>query len=393
MTELFYREPAWPTFGRVRERALARVRERALATLDAAGIRINGDRPFDIQLHDEDAFFEAVAADGLSGARDAYVDGHWDVDRFDELTHRLLRAGNDTPYAGMVERLVTRIGGRFFNRQAGSRGAAVSRHYDLGNDLYEAMLDPLLNYSCGYWREATNLDDAQIAKLDLVCRKLGLAKGMRLLDIGCGWGGLARFAAERYGVSVVGVTISARQLELARERCRGLPVELRLQDYRTLRNERFDAVASIGMFEHVGHKNYPLYFDVVRRVLADDGLFLLHTIGGSETETSFDPWTERNIFPNTMLPSARQITAAVEGRFVVEDWHNFGADYDRTLMAWYARFEEAWPRLRATYGERFYRVWRCYLLTSAGGFRARQHQLWQLVLSPRGLLGGHRSTR
>jgi cyclopropane-fatty-acyl-phospholipid synthase len=369
------------------------VRERALATLDAAGIRINGDRPYDMQIHDEDALFAAVAAGGLTGARDAYVAGHWDAERLDELTYRLFRSGSDVPYAGLVERWGVRIGGWLFNRQAGARSAEVSRHYDLGNDLYEAMLDPLMNYSCGYWRDAATLDDAQLAKLELVCKKLGLTKGMRLLDIGCGWGGLARYAAERHGVRVVGVTISSRQLELARERCRGLPVELRLQDYRALAGERFDAVASIGMFEHVGHKNYRPFMDVVRRVLSDDGLFLLHTIGGSETETSFDPWMERNIFPNSMLPSARQITAAAEGRFVIEDWHNFGADYDRTLLAWYERFAAAWPGLAAAYGERFFRLWRCYLLTSAGAFRARQHQLWQLVLSPRGVQGGYRSPR
>jgi len=380
MTELLFEPPRL---------LFSRVRERARSALDAAGIRIGGDRPHDIQVHDERAFFEAVATGGLTGARDAYVDGHWDADRLDDVTYRLLRTGSEVPYAGVIERVVARIGGQLFNRQAGTRGKAVSRHYDLGNDLYEAMLDPLMSYSCGYWRNATTLEEAQLAKLELVCKKLGLVKGMRLLDIGCGWGGLARYAAERHGVSVVGITISSRQLELARERCRGLPVELRLQDYRMLRDERFDAVASIGMFEHVGHKNYRPFMEVVRRVLREDGLFLLHTIGGSETMTSFDPWMERNIFPNSMLPSAQQISAAAEGRFVIEDWHNFGADYDRTLLAWYERFDAAWPRLRAAYGDRFYRVWRCYLLTNAGAFRAREHHLWQLVLSPRGVAGGY----
>jgi len=254
------------------------------------------------------------------------------------------------------------------------------------------MLGKRLVYSCGYWNEAEDLDGAQEAKLDLVCRKLGLASGMHVLDIGCGWGEALRFAATHYGVSGVGITISEEQAQFARALCTGLPIEIRSQDYRDL-NERFDRIWSIGMFEHVGLKNYRIYFEVVRQCLAADGLTLLHTIGGSRSTNHTDPWIEKYIFPNSMLPSAMQISAAHEGLFVMEDWHNFGADYDRTLMAWRRNFEHDWPLLRDRYDERFYRMWRFYLSASAASFRCRRNQLWQIVLSPEGVPNGYRALR
>jgi cyclopropane-fatty-acyl-phospholipid synthase len=287
------------------------------------------------------------------------------------------------------------VEGRINNLQRRDWNREAVRHYDLGNDLYRAMLDRNMVYSCAYWRDATTLDEAQEAKLDLVCRKLGLSPGMRVLDIGCGWGGLARFAATRYGVSVVGITISREQAQLATEVCRGLPVTIRVQDYRELEagGERFDRIVSLGMLEHVGHKNYRGYLRIARKNLAPDGLFLLHTIGGNESKTSYDRWMNGNIFPNAHLPSAAQLTRACEGIMIIEDWHNFGADYDKTLMCWFENFDRGWPSLRSRYGDRFYRTWKCYLLTCAGAFRARAAQLWQLVLSPSGVRGGYRAPR
>jgi cyclopropane-fatty-acyl-phospholipid synthase len=254
------------------------------------------------------------------------------------------------------------------------------------------MLDTRMIYSCGYWAEAETLEQAQEHKLDLVCRKLGLQPGMRVLDIGCGWGGAARFMAERYQVEVVGCTISAEQARLAREDCRDLSVQILLQDYRTLSGS-FDRIFSIGMFEHVGHKNYRTYMETVARLLKDDGLFLLHSIGSNKTSIVVDPWIERYIFPNGMLPSARQITRASEGLFILEDWHNFGADYDKTLMAWHANFISAWPQLKHAYDQRFFRMWTYYLLSCAGGFRARDNQLWQVVFAKNGVPGGYRAIR
>ena len=367
------------------------IRTTAEQLLRLAGIAIDGDRPWDMRVHDE-RLFARVMAEGSLGLGESYVDGWWDAEQPDEFIARVLRAELDTKVQAWKE-LLGVVWARVVNLQRRGRAFQIGRHhYDIGNDLFSRMLDKRMIYSCGYWRDASTLDQAQEAKLDLVCRKLGLRPGMRVLDIGCGWGGTAAFAAERYGVSVVGITVSREQAKVARESCRGLPVEIRLQDYRDL-DATFDRVLSIGMFEHVGRKNYDTFMRVVRSHLADDGLFLLHTIGSNRSVTRTDPWTERYIFPNSMLPSARQITAAIEGRFVLEDWHSFGPDYDSTLMAWHANFENAWPHFSAEYGERFYRMWRYYLLSCAGAFRSRQIQLWQLVLSKDGIRGGWKGVR
>jgi len=359
--------------------------------LNQADIWIDGARPWDIRIHNPE-FYRRILTGGSLAVGESYMDGWWDCDQLGECFARVLRMGLDDRFRNMTHRLAG-LKGRLLNLQRASRAFQVGRrHYDLGNRLYRAMLDRRMIYSCAYWREAGDLDQAQEAKLDLVCRKLALEPGMRVLDIGCGWGGAARFAAERYGVEVVGLTISREQAGLARQNCRGLPVEIRLQDYREL-DEHFDRIFSIGMFEHVGHRNYRRYMCTVRRCLDDEGLFLLHTIGGNESLHSTDPWIERYIFPNSMLPSARQISQAFEGLFVLEDWHGFGPDYDRTLMQWYANFEAAWDELRQDYDERFHRMWRYYLLVSAGSFRARVNQVWQILLSPKGVPGGMLSQR
>jgi len=367
------------------------LRRRVEELLSAADVRVDGDRPWDVRVHDE-RLWTRVLAQGSLGLGESYMDGWWDCERIDEFIHRALRADLDERIEPWKDALrLARA--RLFNLQKPSRAFHIGRHhYDLGNDLFAAMLDARLIYSCAYWKDAATLDAAQEAKLDLVCRKLGLQPGMRLLDIGCGWGGTARFAAERYGVSVVGITVSEAQVTYGRRLCAGLDVELRLQDYRDLEG-RFDRALSIGMFEHVGRKNYGTFMRTVRRLLVDDGLFLLHTIGGNRSETRTDPWTERYIFPNSMLPSVQQLGAALEDRFVLEDWHSFGQDYDTTLLSWHGNFEARWPSLRATYDERFHRMWRYFLLSSAGGFRARKNQLWQLVLSPRGVAGGYCAPR
>jgi cyclopropane-fatty-acyl-phospholipid synthase len=321
------------------------------------------------------------------------MDGWWDCAALDRLFSRVLRADLHQEVGWSWRDLWNVIRARILNPQSRARVHEVGEaHYDRGNDLFERMLDPRMVYSCGYWRTAETLDAAQEAKLDLVCRKLALAPGHRVLDIGCGWGSFAEYAAEEYGVEVVGITISEEQAALARDRCAGLPVEIRLQDYREV-EETFDRVVSIGMFEHVGPKNYRTYMDTVRRCLVDDGLSLLHTIGNHEEGAATDAWIEKYIFPNGYIPSMRQITEAAEDVFVVEDWHNFGPDYDRTLMAWAENVEAHWDELADRYSERFYRMWRYYLYQCAGSFRARRNQLWQLVLSPRGVEGRNRSRR
>jgi cyclopropane-fatty-acyl-phospholipid synthase len=377
------------------------LRGRVVALLEAAGIHPGGAGECDPRILD-DRFYGRVLREGSLGLGESYMDGWWTVESLDGMLFRLVAHGVDDRVHGLHGWLDD-LRSLLLNLQAGRRALAVGeRHYDLGNDLFEAMLGKRLVYSCGYWREARDLDAAQEAKLDLVCRKLGLRPGMRVLDIGCGWGEALKFAAERYGVSGVGVTISREQADFARALCAGLPVEIRLQDYHALdgasAGDQFDRIFSIGMFEHVGAKNYRTYFEVARRCLRDDeatggGLFLLHCIGGNVSVRHTDPWIARYIFPNSMLPSARQVAEASEGLFVMEDWHNFGPDYDLTLQAWRANVEAAWDRLPARYDERFRRMWRFYLAASMAAFRARRIQLWQVAFSPRGVPGGYVAPR
>lgn len=370
----------------------AGLQRRVTGLLHEAGVTVDGDQPQDITVHDP-RFYARVMAQGSLGLGESYMDGHWDARALDDFLFHLMQAHLDDRVHGWRD-LADALKARVFNLQAGAGSFEVGRrHYDLGNDLYEAMLGQRLVYSCGYWREATDLDAAQEAKLDLICRKLGLRPGQRILDIGCGWGEALKFAAERYGVSGVGVTISQEQAEYARQLCAGLPIEIRLQDYHDV-EESFDAILSVGMFEHVGDKNYRGYFEMARRCLRPEGLFLLHSIGSNLSRHRTDPWIAKYIFPNSMLPSAAQVTEALEGLFVLEDWHNFGTDYDRTLQAWRANIEAAWPLLDAQrYDERFRRMWRFYLAGSMASFRCRHAQLWQLVLSPNGVPGGYVARR
>lgn len=356
--------------------------------LAVGGIEINGPNPWDIQVNDP-RLYRRIFRHGSLALGESYMDGWWDCEHLDEFIARILRHRIDQSVPKNLKTIAYRLSGVLLNRQSKARAWIVGReHYDLGNDVFEATFDTRITGSCGYWARADNLDDSQTAKLDLICRKIGLQSGQHVLDIGCGWGAFMQFAAAEYGARCTGVTVSENQVELGRQRCEGLPVEFRLQDYRDLRGS-FDHVVSMGMFEHVGVKNYPIYFDVARRCLKDEGFFLLHSIGANRTSPVVDPWIDKYIFPNGALPSIKNLGEALESRFVVEDWHNFGPDYDKTLNAWMAKFDSNWDALKDKYGERFYRMWRYYLLSCAGGFRARNIHLWQLVLSKRGALGGY----
>ncbi len=360
--------------------------------LAEAGVAINGPRAWDIRVHNP-ALFKRILQEGSLGFGESYMDGWWECERLDMLFTRILQAGVDERLPKSLSDIARIAYARLFNRQSRKRAWQVGKeHYDIGNDLFRAMLDPYMQYSCGYWKEAQTLEQAQQAKLRMICEKLQLKPGMTLLDIGCGWGGLAQFAAQNYGVSVHGVTISAEQQKLAQARCAGLDVEILLQDYRDL-DRQFDRIVSVGMFEHVGPKNYETYFSVAARNLKPDGLFLLHTIGSNQTDLNVDTWIDKYIFPNGCLPSVRHIAEASEGRFVMEDWHNFGADYDRTLMAWLENFKRAWPDLMGGYSERFERMFTYYLNACAGAFRSRNIQLWQGLFSPAGVEGGVRVYR
>ncbi len=357
-----------------------------------AGIVIAGNNPWDLKVNDE-RVFDRVLKEGPLGLGEAYMEGWWDVERVDEFLYRIQRA----PLGQYARRnwrfYLFALPHLLFNFQRRSKAKEVALvHYDRGNDLFKAMLDKRMAYSCGFWKDVSTLQEAQEAKLDLVCRKLSLEPGMKVLDMGCGFGSFAKFAAEKYGVTVVGVTNSEQQATLARKLCEGLSIEIRLQDYRDV-SGTYDHIVSIAMFEAVGHNNFRTYMKIVHDHLNDNGLFLLHTIGGNFTRFSGDAWTEKYIFPNGMIPSIKQIGTAIEKLFVMEDWHSFGTDYDKTLMAWFHNFDAAWQDLKGKYGERFYRMWTYYLLSFASSFRARELLLWQIVLSKNGVPGGYTSVR
>jgi cyclopropane-fatty-acyl-phospholipid synthase len=371
-------------------------RAQAIVTelLAEAGVTVDGPRPWDLQVRDE-RFYRRVLGGGSLAFGESYMDGWWECEALDELCCRLLRQRLDDKLPLRWSDLAVALSARIFNFQSRRRARrAISAHYDLGNDFFAAMLDPSLQYSCAYFSGTDDLAEAQWRKMDLICRKLGLQPGMRLLDIGCGWGGLAPHAARHYGCSVVGITLSREQQAYAAAAANeaGLPIEIRLEDYREL-DERFDRIASVGMMEHVGQKNYRTYLTTAARCLDRGGLFLCHTIGGTASRVTTDPWLNRYIFPDSMLPAPAQVTRAAEGLFVLEDVHNFGSYYARTLLAWERNFAHAWPHFRAAYGDRFGRMWRYYLLSCAGAFRSRAIELYQFVFAKGGVPGGYTAVR
>jgi len=360
--------------------------------LELADIQINGNRPWDIQVHD-DRLFGQIVRKGSLGLGEAYMNGWWEAEALDQFFAKVLTAKVDQNISITPADALEYAKAVLTNPQNKEKAFEIGKkHYDVGNDLYQIMLDKRMVYTCGYWQGVDTLDEAQEAKLDLVCRKLNLKAGQKILDIGCGWGSFAKYAAETYGAEVVGITVSKEQVKLAKERCKNLPVEIRLQDYRDI-NEPFDHIVSLGMIEHVGSKNYRTYMQVAHRCLKDEGIFLLHTIGCNKSVRTTDPWIAKYIFPNSQLPSIRQLSLAAEGLFVMEDWQNFGAYYDKTLMAWYQNFDAGWDKLKSNYSERFYLMWTYYLLSCAGSFRARKNQLWQIVFTKHGLTDGFQAPR
>ena len=347
-----------------------------------AGITVGGDAPGDVRINDP-RVYQRVLRDGILGVGESYTDGWWDCDAIDQMIDKVVRAGVEDMLSGSWVLGLHLVRARLFNRQAARAFEVGERHYDVGNDLYEAMLGRRMVYTCAYWKNADTLDAAQEAKLDLVCRKIGLRPGARVLDLGCGWAGFASFAAENYGANVVGYTVSREQVAWAKQHYAHLPIDIRLDDYRKA-SGRYDAVVSIGLMEHVGPKNHRAYMEQAVRCLVPGGIAFIHTIGGSSARTQINPWFDKYIFPNAAIPSLGQLTTAMEGILVPEDVQNIGPHYDRTLMAWWQNFDAAWPRLRERYGDRFYRTWKFYLQVCAAYFRTRQHNLYQIVATPAG---------
>lgn len=360
--------------------------------LALADIKLQGDRPWDLQVENE-VFYDRVLAGGSMALGESYMDGWWQAKDLSEFFNRLLSANLDERVKQNRQLIFGLLKFKLFNRQSKTIAKKNSEHhYNIGNELYRNMLDKRLVYTCAYWDQADNLDQAQEDKLDLVCRKIGLKAGDKVMDIGSGWGSFPKFAAEKYGASVVGYNVSSEQVKLSRELCQGLAVEFKLQDYREA-DEKVDHIVSLGMIEHVGYKNYRQYMKIAARCLRDHGLFLLQTIGGNKSTTHIDPWIDKYIFPNGMLPSVKQLAMATEGLFIMEDWHSFGAHYDRTLLAWHDNFVKNWHNIKNNYDERFFRMWQYYLLASAGSFRSHKNQLWQIVLSKQGVEGAYKSIR
>ncbi len=370
------------------------MKEKIQKLLNHAGVVIDGPNTWDIHVHNPN-LYSRILSQGTLGLGEAYMDGWWDVKDLDQFFYKVLDAELDKHVSKTII-VAGAIKSLLFNQQTKSKSKVVAQeHYDLGNELYTRMLDKNMQYTCGYWKNAKTLDQAQVAKLRLVCEKLQLKKGMRVLELGGGFGGLARFMAKEYGCEVVSYNISKEQIAYSREWCKGLPVTFIEADYREAHGQ-FDRIVSVGLCEHIGYKNYRAFMELANKCLKDHGLFLLHTIAGNKSVVVTEPWTAKYIFPNSMLPSAKQLTAAAEGLFTLEDWHNFGADYDKTLMGWHANFERTWHELKGTkpiYDDRFYRMWRYYLLSCAGSFRCRNIQLYQIVFSKKGIKGGYTSVR
>jgi cyclopropane-fatty-acyl-phospholipid synthase len=367
-------------------------KDRIIAMLGRSGVTVNGSDPWDIKIHD-DRLWTRLFAEGSLGLGEAYMDGLWDCEDLAEFFNRVIRGGMHETL-GLTPNLVWQVvQAKFLNMQTIARSKRVAKMHYSETDAYRASLDKRMTGSCGYWPEGvTNVDEAQEAKLDLICRKIGLKPGQKVWDIGCGWGAFMGFAAEKYQANCVGVTVSPDQAAYGRERYKDLPVEFQVKDYREF-DGKADHVVSMGMIEHVGHRNFRTYFEKARKVIKDDGLFLLHTIGQHYTNHTIEPWLEKYIFPGGVIPSMAQIGEAIDGLWAVVDVHNIGPHYDKTLCAWNENFEKNWTRRNTPEDIRFYRMWRYYLLCCAGGFRARVLQVWQFVLSPNGVPEGYKFAR
>ncbi|MDB5968587.1 MAG: Cyclopropane-fatty-acyl-phospholipid synthase [Hydrocarboniphaga sp.] len=335
-----------------------------------------------VRVTDLSAFLRALMSPGLR-IGESYMAGEWeplDGDLMAVLRVGMgLTRGLPTPGGKLGKRIKKRwkrlrAGLREFNTLRSSR-RNVAHHYDLDHGLYAAFLDTGLFYSCAYFREPDmSLEQAQQAKCAHIAAKLDLRPGARVLDIGCGWGGLAMHIAEHHtGVHVTGITLSVEQLAIAQQRVRdrGLEdrIELRLEDYRDTPGS-FDAIVSVGMFEHVGRPQFQTFFDRVKALLKPDGTALIHTIGRAKPRGVTNPWLAKYIFPGGYIPSASEVLSAIEpSKLLVSDMEVWRLHYAYTLAEWNRRFQLQREPFRERLGERFCRMWEFYLQTSEASFR------------------------
>ncbi len=351
--------------------------------LRTVGIEIDGKNPWDIKINDQ-RFYARVFSQGSLGLGEAYMMGWWDAERPDLFIEKVLRGGHYANSYSWPSKLLN-IKGKVFNRQTRSRSKEVAeQHYNLDTKFFETFLDPYNQYTCAYFSETDELNEAQEKKLDLICRKLQLKEGDTVLDIGCGWGGFAKYAAEKYGCKVVGITISEEQAKSARAFTQNLErgaVDIRVQDYRDLKGGKFDKISAVGVMEHIGHKNYRQFMETAQRMLKDDGLFFVDTLGQDFSGTAGNPWSDKYIFPNGMAPSLQQITGASAGLLVLEDMQNLGIDYYKTLRKWDENFQRNWPAVQDRYPAETYRMYRYYFNSFAGALKAQRIHDWHVVFS------------
>lgn len=348
-----------------------------------------GDLSAGVHIHD-DATLRAICLKPELRLGEAYVDGRvtFDNDDIDSALRIVLRNWDDGAFPVWVtgfERLRHRLGNWLHRNTPLTARSNVAHHYDISNDLYRLFLDEDMQYSCAYFAEpGMTLEEAQVAKKAHIARKLRIEPGMRVLDIGCGWGGMAITLAEEYGARVTGVTLSENQLALARCRAqeRGLAdrIDFRLLDYRLL-DEPFDRIVSVGMLEHVGIPHYEEYFAKVSELLAPDGVALIHTIGRTCPPMAQSEWIVKYIFPGGYVPAMSQLAPAIENSGLWQlDTEVLRLHYAFTLKAWLDRFDENIAEVRKMYDEKFIRMWRYYLIACQLAFEEQPQAVFQFQL-------------
>lgn len=354
--------------------------QKAIKLFEKADITINGSRDWDIQVHNKQ-FLSRVLRDGTIALGESYIEGWWDAKRIDQFIYKLLKSGI---VSYMQKPLIQKwydLKSKAINKQSKTKALKnASFHYNLGNRLFESTLDKSMNYSCAYWRNAKTLNQAQENKMHLICKKLKLEKGMKVLDIGCGWGGFAKFASEKYGVKVTGLTISKDQFDYAKKYCKKNNVEILLEDYRDHIGQ-YDRIICVEMMEHVGSKNHRKFVEKVYQNLKKEGLFLLQCISVNKILERNDPWIDKYIFPGSVPLCAKQINNATDNLFYIVDWEDFTQDYHRTMMEWHKNFKKNWKNIKNHYDKKFYRLWEFYLLCCPATALAKTHHLWQIVFA------------
>jgi len=381
-------------YKRMSKKSEQKVRELLLTS----NIEVDGDNPQDIQVHDT-SVYDRWLRDGSLGIGESYMEGLWSsnaldqtmkqlIDNMDELESRVKKSPSLILYTLKLKflNLQNKIGAK----------RVIEKHYNDDVNLFSEMLDSYMQYTCGYWnRGAKDLEVAQRNKMQLIAEKLHLKPGMQILDMGSGFGGLSYFLATEYDVRVTAVTLSENQHEWATCNFAHPNITFILGDYRDIMSGEYDRIVSVGLLEHIGIKNYQLFFKKVFSLLKPEGIYLLHTIGSARTTTSTDQWIDKYIFPGGQLPSFKQIVDSIEEPFVIEDWHNFGENYSQTLHAWHHNLKKDWQiKTSSILTDKEFRMWEYYLLSCAGNFEARSSvQLWQIVICKNGVQGGYLSKR